>query len=185
MGLDEVKKDIMDEAETQVKEILLNASKEAEKITKEAGANAEKMGKQDQAQMIKDLHAYEKREMALASLDAKKMLFENKKERVEEIINEAKTQILSMPTMKKKALFQSLLEKVRKDMDIAYIYCNKQEAGIIKDMLKGKEKLELIDINGGIIVENPEKTVRMDYSYDAVLKEIHEEKLQEIAKILF
>ena len=185
MGLDEVKKDIIDEAEAQVKEILLKASKEADNIIKEADANAEKLSKQDHAQMMKDLIAYEKREMALANLDARKMLFENKKERIKEIINEAKKQITDMPNMKKKTLFQSLLEKVRKEIDIAYVYCNKQEAGILKDLLKDKEKLELIDINGGIIVENSEKTVRIDYSYDAVLREIHEEKLQEIAGILF
>jgi V/A-type H+-transporting ATPase subunit E len=185
MGLDEVKKDIMDEAEARVNEILLNANKEAEKITKDALTDAEKLSKQDHLQMIKDLDAYEKRELALANLDARKMMFECKKERVSEVIDEAKKQIISMPSIKKKALFQSLLDKARKEIDARYIYCNKQEAAIIKDLLNVKETLEVKDMGGGIIIENKEKTIMLDYCYDTVLKEIREEKLQEIAKILF
>ena len=42
-----------------------------------------------------------------------------------------------------------------------------------------------MDIVGGIIAENQDETVRVDYSFDSMLQNMEENELQSINKILF
>ena len=45
--------------------------------------------------------------------------------------------------------------------------------------------VQAIDIAGGLVAENKEKTVRVDYSFETLLDGIKENELQNISKILF
>ncbi|MEK6876839.1 MAG: V-type ATP synthase subunit E family protein, partial [Nanoarchaeota archaeon] len=62
----------------------------------------------------------------------------------------------------------------------AKVYCNKNDAKLVKGF-----KAESSDITGGLIAENADGTVRVDYSFDTMLQNVKENELQKISKILF
>ena len=68
----------------------------------------------------------------------------------------------------------------KNDIEVAKIYCNKKDLKVLKDF-----KAEAADITGGLIAENKEGTVRVDYSFDTMLQNIKENELQSINKVLF
>ena len=68
----------------------------------------------------------------------------------------------------------------RKDIEIAHIYCSSRDAKFIKEF-----DVQSADIIGGLIAENNERTVRVDYSFETLLQSIKENELQSIRKLLF
>ncbi|RQD81652.1 V-type ATP synthase subunit E, partial [Methanosalsum natronophilum] len=42
-----------------------------------------------------------------------------------------------------------------------------------------------IDCVGGVIIEDEDGKVRLDYTYESILKEVNERSLKEISDILF
>ena len=73
-----------------------------------------------------------------------------------------------------------LLDKAKKDIEVAKVYCNKNDAKLVKGF-----KAEPSDIIGGLIAENADGTVRVDYSFGTMLQNIKENELQKISRILF
>ena len=72
------------------------------------------------------------------------------------------------------------MEKAKDDIGGENLYCNKNDAKFMKDF-----NAEAIDIMGGLIAENKDGTVRVDYSFDTMLQNIKENELQSINKVLF
>lgn len=85
-----------------------------------------------------------------------------------------------MSGKKREAYINNLLEKAKNDIEVAKVYCNKNDASMVKGF-----KAESAGIIGGIIAENNDGTVRVDYSFDALLQAIKENELQNINQILF
>ena len=73
-----------------------------------------------------------------------------------------------------------LLEKAKNDIEVEKIYCNKKDLKLLKEF-----NAEAMDMTGGLIAENKDGTVRVDYSFDTMLQTIKENELQSINKVLF
>ena len=73
-----------------------------------------------------------------------------------------------------------LLEKAKSDIEVAKVYCSKKDAKFVKGF-----DANPIDIIGGLIAENKERTIRVDSSFDTMLESIKEKELQGINKLLF
>lgn len=181
MGLNEVKDDILSSAREKAEEIINNAKKEIMRIEEENAKTLKNMENSGKEESMKELSALERKETASAELEAKKYLLEKKKELINGVFEEAKKKIIGMPKQQKSALLKNLIEKAKRQTEIEYVYCNNNE----KPLISGNYKLIAADISGGIIVENNDKSIRIDYSYDTILESIHEKTLQEIAGILF
>ena len=185
MGLEEVKQDILEEAEKSASEIISKASKEAEEIIAKADEEAHKLDEVSKEEYDKELASLEKKELAVAKLEAKKYLFDKKKEIMNMMVEAAKKEILNMPKTNKEPLLKGLVSKAEKEFPIAYIYCNESEISIVKKYVKKSVNVLSEKISGGIIAENLDKTLRIDYSYDTLFNDIYEKQLHNLAQILF
>jgi len=85
-----------------------------------------------------------------------------------------------MSKSQKTALLKNLLEKAKRETDVKYIYCSKEEKPLIK-----ANNVTTVDISGGIIVENSDKTIRIDYSYETIMENIYDKIMQDVAETLF
>jgi predicted Zn-dependent peptidase len=111
---------------------------------------------------------------------SEKAFNEAKKQVIENAFNEVRKKLESLDDKKRETYIKKLLEKAKNDIEMAYVYCNKKDTKFLKGL-----NLEAINIIGGLIAENKEKTIRVDYSFETILQSIKENELQNINKILF
>lgn len=181
MGLEQVKSEIIKEAEKKAVKLVADSQVVGKSFKKEATEKLKDYEESVIAETKKEIIAMEKREEASQKLEAKKMLFEAKKELLQEVIEGARKKISSSSAKQKARIISKLLLKAKNEIHVSYIYCNKDDV----KLLKGNGKVEAGDISGGMIAENKQKTVRIDYSVDTILDQIADKHLQDVAKILF
>jgi len=180
MGLESVKEELLSNAKEQSDSLIAEARKEAGRIMKEAGKKIEEMKEKSDIAAKKAMDAVKRQELSSAELECKKMSLEAKKQAIQNAFNEAKSRLENLDDKKREKYIKSLLEKVKKDIEVSYIYCSKKDVKFLKG-----SNCETASIIGGIIAENKDKTIRVDYSFETMLDTIKEDKLQEINKMLF
>ena len=180
MGLEAVKEEILISAKEQSNSLIAEARKEANRVMKETEKKIEEMKEKSDAQTKKIIDIVKRQELASAELENKKILLEAKKQIIESVLAEAKKRIESMDDKKREAYMKKLLEKIKNDIEPEYFYCNKKDARFFKGF-----NVEPVGVIGGLIAENREKTIRVDYSFDTLLEAIDENELQRINQILF
>ena len=180
MGLETVKEEILSNAKEQSNSIIAEARKEASRITREAEKKMEQMNEKNDAETKKILEMIKRQELANAELENKKMLLEAKKQAIEGVFSEAMKKLETLEDKTREVYIKKLLEKARNDIEIAHVYCNKKDSKFLKGF-----NAEPISIIGGLMAENKEKQLRVDYSFETLLQSIKENELQNISKILF
>ena len=179
MGLETVKEEILSSAKEQSNTLIAEARKEASRIAKEAEKKAEEMKEKGETEIKRMLNDIKRQELANAELENKKMLLEAKKQIIDMVFAESWKRIENLDDKRREACIKSLVEKTKKEIEISTLFCNKKDAKFIKDF-----KAESMEMHG-LIAENKEKTIRVDYSFGAMLQVIKENELQSISKILF
>lgn len=180
MGLEAVKEEITRNAKQQESAMIAEARKEANKIMKEAEAKVEELKAKTEAETKKATEAIKRQALVSAEMESKKMVLEAKKQIIENVFSEAKKKLEALDDKKREELIKKLLEKAKKELEIAYVYCNKRDIRFVKGLT-----VEVADIAGGLIGENKDKTIRLDYSFETLLDTINEKELQTINKLLF
>jgi len=180
MGLEAVKEEVLDNARQQSNAIIADARNESNRIAREAEKNIEEIKQHSEEETRKMLDTIKKQELASADLENKKMLLEAKKQVIDNVFAESKKRLESMEDKKREALIKKVLDKTKGDIEITYVYCNKKDLRFLKGFA-----IQPADIIGGLIAENKDKTIRVDYSFDTLLQIIKENELQNINKILF
>ena len=180
MGLEEVKQEIIDKANEKAESIISEGKKEAERIVQEANSHIREYRQKSKEEGEKTAANMEKLGIAAANNEAKRLELEMKKRLILTAFEEAKEKIVKAADSKRQDYLRKLIEKAMKEIDVETIYCSKKDSKNIKG-LSFKES----DIEGGIIAENKDGTVRIDYSFGTLLDSIKEKELHKIAGIIF
>jgi len=182
MGLEKVIDKIEKEGEKEIKSIELESKKQAEQIIQDARKKTEEIAKiknNEIKKIIENLHIQEK---SIAELEAKKIRLNTEKEILDITYQECLNALESIPH---KNILAFLLAKAKKEMSEAVsIYSNKRDEEIVCSLsdLTYAGNIETI---GGIIVENKDKTMRVDYRYETIALNTWNHYLKEIADKLF
>ncbi len=179
MGLSEVKQEILTEARRRAEALVHDAEKQAKEHVAKALQDYDQEFSQEKKAFEQSLEQTEKRELAAASLEAKKYLFETKKQLLQEVYDTARAKIISLPASERKVILQRLLDKAKREVSLATVYSNNQDKHLIS------ESAQLMPISGGIIAENKDGTVRVDYSFDTLFELVKEQTTAEVAHQLF
>ncbi|MBI2655813.1 hypothetical protein HYX06_05335 [Candidatus Woesearchaeota archaeon] len=180
MGLEAVREEIIKSAKEQESALIAEARKEASRIMKDAESKVREIEEKSEAEAKKSIEAIKKQALASGEMESKKLQLEAKKQAIERAFEEAKKSLEIMDDRKRESMIRNLLEKAKKEIDAASVYCSKADAKLLKGI-----KTENIDIAGGIIAENSEATIRVDYSFDTMLGMIKDSEMQNISKLLF
>ncbi len=180
MGLETVKEEILKNAKVEEEKLVAEARGEAKRIMKKAEKKVEEMRKESEEEIKKKINTIKQQELASAELENKKMLLEAKKGIIEGVFSEAQKRIESMDSRKTESYIKKLLEKIKDDIDAEYVYCSKKDIKLVKEF-----KAEAAEIIGGLMAENKDKTIKVDYSFDTMLQNIKENELQGVNKTLF
>jgi len=180
MSLEKVKEEIISKAKQNAEAILKEGRDESAEIMKKAEEKIKENREKIKDELKKIEAAIKKKEIASSELEIKKLFLEEKKRAIENVFDEAKKKIKALSENKREEHIKRLIEKAKKEIDVSYIYCNKKDKGFVEDF-----EVEEREILGGVIAENSNRDVRVDYSYETLLEGAKEKYLQDLGKVLF
>ena len=180
MGMEKVREEVIAKAKREAAKILGEAKKESDSIISEAQEKAEGSKKQAMQDAEREQQELRTMELASAELDVTKTLLDAKKRTIEEVFEEAKSRLARTPTAERRKHIKRLLDKAKGEIEVHRIFCSEKDINNAEGF-----KSQPANISGGIIAENKEGTIRLDYSYEAILEKTREEILKDVAKILY
>jgi V/A-type H+-transporting ATPase subunit E len=182
MGLDIVMKDIQNGAQTEVSRIKAEADAKVSEILNEARNGQKKMLGDSLAQAEEDLKNLHQQVISSANLDVKRIRLNKRKELIDLVYDKTYESIKSMPASKNEKLLKVLIDK--HEAEGVRIYSTKDSESIIRK-LSSLSYAGNINTLGGIILENEDKTVMLDFTYDSILNIVYERSLKQISDILY
>lgn len=180
MGLEDLKDEIISNANNEVQKIKEQTNIEIKKIldeTKQKIDSFKKIADDEIKKSVKDIQSKGKSSVAL---HLKKIELEMKKKLIDEAFEKAKKRINDFPQDKRKTILKKLLEKAEKEINPKMLYCSESDIKLISGY-----KIQKKDIIGGLIAESEGGLIRIDYSFENLLGGIREKHLEDIAKIMF
>lgn len=181
MGLEELKEELISSAKKEKDKLLADVRKEARKILQSADDELAEYRKKVEADTAKLKDMIQTRELSAARFEAKKSVLNAKKVEIDKVFDEVKEQIKEMSESKRQKMISKLVKKAMKEIDVAYIQANSRDESFIS----GAEFVKNDKIVGGIIAENEDRTVNVDYSFDQTLEQLRNTYLEKIAGLLF
>ena len=182
MGLEKVINDIMDTAHTEVSRINTEADVEESQILDEAKENAKQIRGNRLVEANLDIERMRRQEISSAKLEVKRAILNARKEALEKVYNNTVDLIATLPDPKQEELLKAIIETNQSSG--ARIYSNEKSEDIVKK-LSSLEYAGNIDCIGGVVIENEDGTIRLDYRYDVILKNVYEHSLKNTSEILF
>ncbi|MDD3573456.1 V-type ATP synthase subunit E family protein [Methanospirillum sp.] len=170
---------ILKEAETKKVEILNIAQQKSETI---------KVAAQDEVERFSS-HIISQEEAA-GHLAVKREFLNKQKELMDEVYQEVFQKISDMPESFHQESISSLLKKAKEEIKEGKVSCCARDEKALKAVLTKSEFSEfsfgqIIDIDGGIIVESEDGNLQVDFSYRTFLSQIWESGLKEASDTLF
>ncbi len=182
MGLDIVVKDIQEGARAEVSRIKAEGDAKASEIINEAKEVQKKMLGDSLAKAEEDLQNLHQQVISSANLEVKRITLNRRKELLDKVYTQTIESIKSMPASKKEELLKYIIGKY--EASGARIYSSKASEETVKK-LTSLTYAGNIDCIGGVVLENEDRTVRLDFTYDSILKNVYERSLKQISDILY
>ncbi len=180
MSLDTLKRQL--EKETEQKLSLI--SKETDEEIKAIDARAEKAvsvyEKERKDRLDAELAEIRRREDAMVELEGKKILQHAKSEAIDALFADLREKVSAIPAKERAKMLASLLSKAKKELDIACVYANEEDARLINGVT-----VKVRPMLGGLVAENRDGTIRADYSFDSMLADLRHHAVARVSAMLF
>lgn len=182
MGLEVVVKDIIDVAKAEADRMDREAEAEASVILEDARQTAKKIIGERLALAEDDVRKTRQQEISSANLEVKRTLLNTRKGLLDEVYARAEKSIAAFSPEKNEKLLGAIIQK--NEANGKRIYSNAASEKLVRK-LSSLEYAGNIDCLGGVVIENEDGTVRLDYTYDVILKSVNEQLLKQTSDILF
>jgi len=184
MGLEEVKAEILSKAKKESEDILSAAREEARKSVETAKSkiSERKIAEDEKTKSL--LEHIEMKERAGASFEARKAMFNTKKEILSDVFDKVNESLSKLPEAKNKTLLKHLSKRTANEIEVKHVYSNKKDKKMVHAMFRNASWNEM-PLIGGFIAENSDMTMRVDYSYETLLETLREKHVHEVSSILF
>lgn len=182
MGLETVVKDITDAAQNEAAQVSEAAQKDIDAIINDAEQQALKLKGDAVADAEENVGKITVQVRASAKLEIKRMQLNARKEVLDSTFEQALDAISSLDEAKNKELLKELISIYGSSG--TKIYSNKRDETVVKQ-LTDLEYVGNIDCIGGIVIENDDGTVKLDYTFDSICDGVFENALKQTSDILF
>ena len=196
MGLEQVNNEIVARANAEADALISDAKARGRKYHETAEKALKQFKENVHKELEQELMILEKKRDAHIHLEQKKVIMEMKKKVLKEVYGRALDTIEKWPEKQQKQFFEAALKNAKTQMDIGTVYCNQDDKKVLSSVLSslGRDAeqskaqkaitLETKEMQG-IIVENKDKTQRLNFTYTSLMERTREITLQEIGKRLF
>lgn len=182
MGLETVVKDILDVAQNEKSEINAGADAEVSRIIDEARQTAKKIMGESLSKAEDDIKKIRQQEISSSNLEVKRAILNARKEVLENVYQQVVEKIATLSPSKNEELLKTIIEKQQGNG--SRIYSNRDSEDIVK-RLSSLEYAGNIECIGGVVIENEDGTIRLDYTYDLLLRNVNDQSLKQLSGILF
>ncbi len=182
MPLEPIIEEITRKGQLRVSEIRSEAEKEASQIIEEAKEKAEELLKKAREEAERESERLRKQEIAAVNLELKREELNKRKEVLDEVYSRLIERLRNMDAEERKKILSKIIEKY--GMDGYRIYSNKEDEELVKK-LTNMEYAGNINCVGGVIIESPDGSFRINMTFDELVKGIYEGKMKEISDMLF
>ncbi len=179
MGLEQVKSDILAEAEEKADEIVEEAKKEREQIVSEAEQEAEKIREQAEQEIEEKKESIRRKALSNARMKAKEEKLEAKQEKLDEVFSRFKQELVDLEDEERESYVESCLDQV--GFEVGKVIGGSEFEDAVDDQGHDFEE----DDVEGIIVVSEDGERRQDFSFDKIIEQYREEYRQEVADRLF
>ncbi len=183
MALDNVVDEILENSRKEADQILKTAEKEKETILRQAVDTAASKQKAQQKETEDAVKRLRQQELSSAELEEKRIVLNARKEMLDRTFEEVNAQLSEMGSKERAQLYAIILEKGKKIIPEAKIYCPIGDAKLLA--AKSGDKIEEIKMGPGLIIESKDGTMRIDYSFKTILEGVWEKELKNVSNILF
>jgi V/A-type H+/Na+-transporting ATPase subunit E len=180
MGIEEVRKEIIEDARNKAKQILKEGEAEKKEIFAAAESNIETAKGTIEKDAASIIAQHKSKQMAEVNSAAKKQRLLLEKELIDEVFGTAAGQLDKLSPKQREKHLNKILAFAGKNISGLQIHCSEKDAALLK-----KHKPQISEIRGGAVIEDTEGSTRLDISYEQLLGEIRQEELDKITKILF
>lgn len=182
MGLEKVIERIQKEGTEKTTAIITDAEKQAAQMLKSKQQTLKQHSATKKEEMDKQIESLKAQEASGMEIEVNKIRLNAEKD---VLISTYKESLQALSALPHDKIISSLLKKVHKELpEAATIYSNKRDEPLVRSQTTITYG-GTIDTLGGIIVENKEKTLQLDYRYETIAELVWDRSLKEIAEVLF
>ncbi|MFB6207933.1 MAG: V-type ATP synthase subunit E [Candidatus Nanohaloarchaea archaeon] len=176
MGLEDVKTDILNDAEQKAESIVQEAKDEKEEIIEEARTEAEKIRENAREEVEKRKEEMEREALSNARMEARNQKLEAQQEVLEEVFSDFREELSELSDSEKKQFVESCLD--RAGFEIGKVMGG---PGFEEHV---SEEFEEID-SEGIIVVSEDGSRRKNFTFDKIVDNYRDRYRKEVAGELF
>jgi len=190
MSLETVAEDIRDEARERAEEIRSEAQARADDVVAEAERDAEQIREEAERAVEREIAQEREQKLSSAKLEAKQARLEARRDVLDDVRETVEERLASLPEDEREALTRELLDAAAEEFEASsvQVYANADDADLVRRILEdydGYEYAGEYDCLGGVVVESTESRVRVNNTFDSVLKDVWEDNLKDISARLF
>jgi V/A-type H+-transporting ATPase subunit E len=185
--LESVINEIYKKGDQEVQRIKEEAEKEAEKIIAEAKGEADEILRRAKDEAEKEAERLRRQEISSVKLEMKRQMLNKQKEILEAVFEALKQRIQDMDLETKRKITTALLKNNANAGMV--VYSNKKDEDMVKSII---QELQIdvkyggnLECLGGVVLESEDGEVRLNLTFDELLNQLYEQKMSEVAKILF
>ncbi|MBM4248712.1 MAG: hypothetical protein FJ149_04640 [Euryarchaeota archaeon] len=182
MGLDEVAQEILSECRAAAEAVVGEARKEAARMTAEAGERARAVVAVRLQQAERRARQLRVQELAAAELEGKRARLAMEREMLEAAVGQAREMLSALPRERDERMLSEILR--RHSAPGHRVFSAKRNEAFLR-AIPTVEYGGTVNCLGGILFESRDGSVRMDFTYDTMLRDLVERNMKEIARMLF
>jgi V/A-type H+-transporting ATPase subunit E len=176
MGLEDVKSDILNEAEQKSNRIVEEAEEEADEIVEEAKREAERIREEAETEAEEKAESIRKKALSNARMKAKQVKLREKQKHLDQAFEEFREQLDELTAGEREKFVESCYD--RANFDVGKVRGSEAFEDAVPD------DFEEADIDGIVLVsEDGER--RIDFTFDRIVQDYRENHRKDVSEELF
>lgn len=176
MGLDEIKSEILEEAEQKSDEIVEEAKQERKQIIQDAEEEAEEIREEMEEELEEQKETFRQKALSNARMKAKQEKMKAKQEKIDDTYQQFREYLKDLSKSEKEEFAENCLEKV--DFEVGKVKGGDQFEDAVDT------EFEEADIDG-IIVFSEDGNRRQEFTFDKILEQYRDRFRKDVADTLF
>lgn len=191
MGLEVVVDEIRQKGEREAELIRKETREEVTRILLSAQERAEKIKLTADEDVNRQVLHLQGQENSAANLVVKRKLLNTEKELLDQVYQSALRSIATLPENFHREAQKKLLATAKQEIQEGTVHCNARDMPSLKQIIetdsafRGYVTGNVLDFEGGIIVESTDGQLQLDLSYRTFLDMVWETGLKDASDILF
>jgi V/A-type H+-transporting ATPase subunit E len=191
MGIEVVLEEIREKGRKEVEEARRDTQRQVEEIISKGQERVKELEHGMEEELEKQVSHILNQEISAANLGAKRLLLTVQKELFEQVKEKTLASILAKPESFQKGALERLLLQAGKEIREGSISASERQLPLVREILARHPELsglrpgEARPIEGGIIAESRDGSLKIEYSYRSILDKVWAGKLKEVSDVLF